>query len=65
MKLMTKVEWDRMSPKSQGYVLYLQAELPGSELKGVNNPYFPHMKQHKDFCEGERMAILEVQDAEE
>lgn len=65
MKMMTKAEWDRMSPKSKGYVMYLQAELPGSELKGVSNPYFEHTKQHKDFNEGEQMAMLEVQDGEE
>lgn len=65
MKLFTKADWDRMSPKSQGYVLYLQAALPDSELKGVTNPYFSHTKQHKDFCEGELQAVLEVQDGEE
>lgn len=65
MKMMTKEQWDRMSPKSQGYVLYLQEKLPGSELKGVTNPYFAHTKQHKDFCDGELQAVLEVQDGEE
>lgn len=65
MKLITKVEWDRMSPKSKGYILYLQAELPGSELKGLANPYFNHTKQYADFCEGENLAVNEVQDGEE
>jgi len=65
VKFVTRAEWDKMSPKSQGYVAYLQAELPGSELKGLVNPYFVHSKQYKDFCEGERMAVMEVQDGEE
>lgn len=65
MTLFTKEHWDKMSPKSQGYILYLQQELPGSELKGVTNPYFEHTKQYKDFCEGELQAVLEVQDGEE
>ncbi len=65
MKLITKEQWNRLSPKSQGYVYYLQADIPGSELKDVTNPYFAHTKQYRDFCEGERVAVLEVQDGEE
>jgi len=65
MKLVTKEQWDRMSPKVQGYVLYIQASLPGSELKDMTNPYPEWMKAHRDFCEGEREAMLEVQDGEE
>ena len=64
MKLITKAEWDRMSPKSKGYVAYLQAELPGSELKGLTNPYFNYTNQHADFCEGEDLAVQEVQEGE-
>ena len=65
MKLITKEQWSKMSPGSQGYVLYLQANLPDSELKGLTNPYPSFTKAYKDFCEGERQAVLEVQDAEE
>lgn len=65
MKLVTKGQWDNLSPKSQGYIMYMQAELPGSELKGVTNPYFTHTKQHRDFYEGEQQAVIDVMDGEE
>jgi hypothetical protein len=65
MKLVTKAEWETMNPYSQGYVLYLQEELPGSELKGVPCPYDPHSKEEKEFSEGSFKAMLDVQDGEE
>lgn len=65
MKLFTKIEWDNLSPKSKGYVLYMQAELSGSELKGVANPYLSRSVEARQFAEGEQMAVLEVQDGEE
>jgi hypothetical protein len=52
-----------LPPKTQGYALYMQAELPGSELKGQANPYPPGSFAYDDFVEGERCAVLEVQDS--
>lgn len=65
MKLVTKQQWDKMSPTMQGYTNYLQGELPGSELKGLTNPYFSNSQESCAFEDGEREAILEVQDGEE
>ena len=65
MKLVTKEQWSKMSPKTQGYLVYMQANLPSSELAGLTNPYFGHTKAYRDFCEGEREAVLEAQDGEE
>jgi hypothetical protein len=64
MKLVTKEQWDKLSPRSQGYVCYLQGNLPGSELKGIVNPYFKHTKQHRDFYEGEYDAVIETVESE-
>lgn len=65
MKLITKSEWDEMYPMAQGYCIYMQAELPGSELKGLSNPYPTDSIFALAFAEGERIAVLEVQDGEE
>ena len=54
-----------LNPKSQGYVLYMQEEWPGSELKGLSNPYRKDSKEWKAFEEGERIACLDAQDSEE
>ena len=65
IKLMTFKEWEKLSPKSQGYVYYMQAECPGSELKGVSNPYNPDTTDFEDFQEGENIAYISVLDMEE
>jgi len=65
LKLITKEAWGRLSPRSQGYVIYSQAELKESELKGVTNPYCNGSKEWKAFEEGERIACLDAQDSEE
>ena len=64
-KLFTKSEWDALKPYEQGYVLYMQEELPGSELKGVKCPYVPPSEENKRFDEGSFKAMLDVQDGEE
>jgi hypothetical protein len=65
MKLITKAEWDQMEPRAQGYVLYMESEHPGSELKGLGNPYNQGSRMADLFNEGERVAVLEAQDSEE
>jgi len=63
--LYTLEEWQTIPPVARGYVLYMQAELPGSELKGQTNPYAAGTANHELFRTGERRAVLEVQDGEE
>ncbi len=65
MKLITKEAWEMLNPKSQGYILYMQEKWPGSELKGLYNPYRKDSKEWKAFEEGERIACLDAQDSEE
>ena len=65
MNLITKAEWDQMEPRAQGYVIYMQADHPGSELKGLSNPYDQGTRMAELFAEGERIAMLEAQDSEE
>jgi hypothetical protein len=65
MKIITKEAWEKLSPRSKGYVLYMQGELPGSELKGLNNPYRKGSANAVKFEEGERIAVLEAQDSED
>ncbi len=64
-RLVTKDEWKVMTPYAKGYVLYMQEELPKSELKGLTNPYFPNSKESEDFEAGSFKAMLDVQDGEE
>jgi hypothetical protein len=65
MKLVTKDAWEMLTPRSQGYVLYMQEELPGSELKGLKNPYRKNSANYAKFEEGERVACQDAQDSEE
>lgn len=65
MKLVTKSEWDALSPRAKGYILYAQAELEGSELKGLENPYPAGSYEHIWFTQGESEAAIEAQDSEE
>ena len=65
MRLITKEVWNKLCPKSQGYAIYAQAELKGSELKGITNPYQKGSKKAKEFDDGERIAYLDAQDSEE
>ena len=64
-KIVTKSEWTALKPYAQGYILYMQEELPGSELKGLKNPYKPTSPASQLFDEGNFQAMLDVQDGEE
>jgi hypothetical protein len=61
----TLKEFNRMSPFLKGYTVHMQAEHPGSELKGQENPYLKSTPQWEYWNDGERAAVLEVQDKEE
>jgi len=54
-----------MPPKTQGYVFYMQAEWPESELKSKSNPYEKKSKEFNLFEEGEERAYIDVLDMEE
>lgn len=65
VKLITKEQWDKMSPRSRGYIAYWQGNLPGSELKDVTCPYPVGTQGQKDYAAGEFTAMLDAQDGEE
>jgi hypothetical protein len=64
-KLFTLAEWQKLSPRAQGYVLYMESEWPGSELKGHTCPYAIGSADHAEFSEGERRAVQAAMDSEE
>lgn len=63
--LYTLKEWKLLNPHAQGYILYMEADIPGSELKGVECPYEVGTKQREKFDRGEMQAVLLAQDSEE
>ncbi len=65
LPLISLEEYKTLTPREQGYVVYLQADLPGSELKGLENPYPEGTIPHQQWEGGAFMAVLEVQDSEE
>jgi hypothetical protein len=65
VKLVTKAEWDGMDPFVQGYVVYMQGDLPGSELKRLRNPYQEGTNNHIKYNNGQAHAVLIAQDSEE
>ena len=65
-KLITLAEFQKMSPRTQGYIAYMQADWPGSELKGHdNNPYPTGSADWKAWRVGESLAVQVAQDSEE
>lgn len=66
LNLLTYAEYLTLSPASQGYAVYMQAEWPGSELKAhENNPYALGSDEHAQWNEGAQVACMNVQDGEE
>lgn len=65
-RLITLKEYETLTPSEKGYVVYAQAELPGSELKDhQTNPYRFGSDKWKQFAEGQFQACLDAQDSEE
>lgn len=60
MNEFTREAWNKLSPKSQGYVLHIQGNSPDSELHGLTNPYFTWSRAYGEFIAGEKEAVLEV-----
>lgn len=63
--LLSRDAWQKLSPFRQGYVLYMQAEWPTSELRGERNPYARDTSAWEEFGRGEWSAMLDAQDGEE
>ena len=64
-RLILRDEWRKLSPYRQGYVLYMQAEWPTSELRGEQNPHSRGTSAWEEFGRGEWNAMLDAQDGEE
>lgn len=62
--LMTREEFDKLPPRSQGFVSYMQAEWPGSDLPKAC--IYPEGTQPaEEWAAGAFAAALEAQDSEE
>ncbi len=65
VKLTTKEKYERLSPKSQGFIQYWEGRQPGSELKNLKNPYPPSSKAHDEWNKGQQLAVQAAQDSED
>jgi hypothetical protein len=64
--LVTKAQYDLLAPCDQGFICYLQAELPGSELKDFQtNPYEKGSLNAAAWERGQRQGVLLAQDSED
>lgn len=63
--LVTLAKWKKLSPLRQGWVLYMEADWPTSELAGQRNPYAEGTPKWAEFCRGEMLAVRSAQDGEE
>lgn len=62
--LLTREEFDKLSPRAQGWVSYMEAEWPGSGLPRVCI-YPEGSKDAADWADGAFAAVLNAQDSEE
>lgn len=63
--LIALAEWKTLPPFDQGYVLYMQGAWATSELAEQKNPYKEGTDEWREFCHGERRAMISAQDSEE
>ena len=63
--LVTLAEYQKLTPRVQGWVAYMEAEWPGSELKGNDSNPYPPGRNHDEWDEGQFRATLAAQDSEE
>lgn len=63
--LVSLSEWQTLPPFQQGFVMYMQAAWPTSELASVKNPYPEKSPKWEKFNQGEQQAYLNVLDGEE
>ena len=64
-RLISHAAWRKLSPFHQGYVFYMQAAWPTSELSNASNPHAENTRAWEEFRRGEYSAMLNVQDSEE
>jgi hypothetical protein len=65
-RLVTLERFRSMTPREQGYYSYMQADWPGSELKGHDSsPYEAGTIQDEEFRLGQMLGVQEAQDSEE
>lgn len=64
-RLVTLEQYNQLPPVARAYVVYMQGDLPGSELKGLSNPYPAGSTEHEQWSYGERLAVQQAQDSEE
>lgn len=59
-------DYKRLSPYAQGYIVYMQAEHPRSELrKHQDDPYPPGSAESQSWNSGRIRATLDIQESEE
>lgn len=64
-KLITRLEWDKLNPTQKGFVVYMQGCLPGSELKGLTNPFIRGSSQWRDYESGGIRAAMCAQEGDD
>lgn len=57
----TKADYDKLTPRTKGYVCYMVAARPGSKIPDVN-PYMAGTRQHDEFRTGEQQAMRDAED---
>ncbi len=65
LRLVTRSEWEKLPPRSRGYVSYWQGGVRGSQIAGIGNPFAPGSREHGEYAAGEAQAVLDAQDSEE
>jgi hypothetical protein len=61
---MTREEYDRLTPRQQGYTTYMRAEWPGARIPKTN-PHPPRSEAHAEWDTGARRAYIEMLDADD
>jgi hypothetical protein len=59
VKLMTRAEYDRVSPYTQGYAVYWEGNHPESELHGLTNPYAEGSPEYAAWNRGQTAAAAD------
>lgn len=63
-RLITRRQWNRLDAYRKGAAVYLQAELPGSPLKGLTNPFPRDSRAWLRYQQGATAAAIAAQDHE-
>lgn len=63
--LTTLAEYKKLPPTAQGFIVYMEADRPGSELKGQTCPYAEGTLERQAWEQGQARAVQYAQDGEE